>query len=103
MVLIADPVYTQELLVTNDKYLEKHDHARFKYTDIYWNGILFAKSGGPTYRPRRKLITHAYFASKMKAMSDMIADVIHECLSEWETRFPTGKLDLISEIATIVA
>ena len=100
--LITDPVYYQDLFVTHNKVLEKHDHAKILYTDLFWNSIIFEKSSASSYKPRRKLISHAFYANKLKAMSGMIFDEIHERLQVWETTYPTGELDLVAELAQIV-
>ena len=100
--LMCDPVYYQDLIVTHNKVLEKHEFTKNLYTDLFWNSILFEKSSAPSYKPRRKLISHAFYANKLKEMSGMIFDEIHERLKLWETTYPTGELDLVAELAQIV-
>ena len=65
------------------------------------NSIVFNKSEEPTYKPRRKLIAHSFYASKLRSMSDTIFDVIHERLLTWDKQHPSGEIDLVEELVDI--
>ena len=79
----------------------KHEHAKKVFSDLFWNSLLWAKSAEPSYKPRRKIITHAFYASKLKAMSDIIFSVIHHRILEWPTVYSSGELNLVDELCQI--
>lgn len=93
--IITDPDYVQDLFVTYNEVFTKQDHAKRLFSGLFWNSILFAKSAEPSYKPRRKLIAHAFYANKLRAMSDTIFEVIHHRLLEWPKLYPQGELDLV--------
>ena len=70
--VITDHDYLQDLFQTYNEVFTKHEHAKKVFSDLFWNSVLWAKSAEPSYKPRRKIITHAFYASKLKAMSDII-------------------------------
>lgn len=96
-----DPDYYQELFVTFNSVFTKQEHAKWLFSDFIWNALGFTKSDDPSYKPRRKLISHAFYASKLKAMSNIIFDQIYNELIKWETKYPDGHLDLVAELAQI--
>ena len=79
----------------------KGPHVGSLFAQIFDDGILSMQSDLPSYKPRRKVVAHALFASKLRAMSDTIFEVIHERLMEWSTLFPKGEMDLVEELITI--
>lgn len=44
------------------------------------------------------MISHALFASKLRAMSDTIYDVIQKRLLAWPKMYPTGEMDLVDDL-----
>lgn len=76
MLVISDADYLKDLYSTYDKFFTKEEHTRDLLTSLLHNSILTTPSADPTYKARRKLIAHAFYASKMRAMSDIIFDVI---------------------------
>ena len=76
--LITDPDYLQDLYTTYNNVFTKEDYVRNLFSsEFVWNCLLWQKSADPSYKPRRKLIAHAFYASKLKAMSDTIFEVIN--------------------------
>lgn len=69
---------------------------------LFGDGILAMNSATPSYKPRRKMISHALFASKLRAMSDTIFEVIHERLLEWPLLYPNGEMDLVNELINMM-
>ena len=65
------------------------------------NSIVFSKSEEPSYKPRRKLIAHSFYASKLRSMSDTIFDIIHKRLLTWDKSHPSGEIDLVEELVNI--
>ena len=82
--LITDPDYLQDLFVTYNNCFTKKEYTRDLMGGLMKNSIVFNKSAEPTYKPRRKLIAHSFYASKLRSMSDTIFDVIHERLLTWD-------------------
>ena len=99
--IISDADYIKDLFNTYDKFFTKQEHAKHLMSSLLPNGIIFAKSADPTYKTRRKLIVHAFYASKLRAMSDGIFDVIHQRLIQWPKLFPKGEFDLVKEMIHI--
>ena len=75
--IITDADYLQDLYQTYNDVFTKHGHAQRRFRPAFWHSILFAKSVEPSYKPRRKLISHAFYASKLRAMGDTIFEGIH--------------------------
>lgn len=99
--IISDPDYLQDLFVTYNDHFDKEGYARKLFSTLFWDSIIWAKSSDPTYKPRRKLISHAFYSNKLRAMSDTIFEVIHKRLLEWPKAFPDGQLDLVEELISI--
>jgi len=100
--IITDPDYLQDLFVTYNDVLSKQDHAQKLFAGLFYNSIIMSKSAEPSYKPRRKLISHAFYASKLRAMSDTIFEVLHHRLLEWPQVYPKGELDLVQELVQII-
>ena len=98
---MTDADYMKDLFTTYDKFFTKQEHARNLLSALLYNSILLTPSADPSYKVRRKLIAHAFYASKMRAMSDVIFDVIHQRLIQWPKLFPDGELDLVKELIHI--
>jgi len=96
--IVSDPDYVQDLYQTHDKVFDKQEHAKNLFSDLVWNSLLFKKTAEPSYKPRRKLITHAFYASKLRGMSEIILKAIHQRLLKWNTLYPEGELDLVKEL-----
>lgn len=47
------------------------------------------------------MVAHAFYASKLKAMSDTIFATIYNRLLKWPTLYPSGELDLVRELIQI--
>ena len=90
VLIISDPDYVQDLFTTYNEVFQKHEFTRNMFSDMTWRCLLWASSYDPTYKPRRKLISHAFVASKLRAMSDIMFEVINKRLLEWPNRYPSG-------------
>ena len=77
MLIISDPDYVKDLFTTYNEVFQKQEYTRNLFSDMIWNSLLFAPTAEPSYKPRRKLISHAFVASKLGAMSDTIFEVIN--------------------------
>lgn len=99
--LITDPDYVQDLFTTYNEVFTKQEYAKTLFSDLIWNCLMFQKSAEPSYKPRRKILSHAFYASKLKAMSDTIFSIIHKRLLEWPSLYPGGELDLVGELVQI--
>ena len=77
MLIISDPDYVKDLFTTYNEAFQKQEYTRNLFSDMIWNSLLFAPTAEPSYKPRRKLISHAFVASKLGAMSDTIFEVIN--------------------------
>ena len=75
--IITDADYFQDLFLTYNEVFTKHSHVQERYSELVWSSILWAKSAEPTYKPRRKLISHAFYKSKLQAMSKIMFDIIN--------------------------
>ena len=101
VLFVQDPDYLQDLFQTYNSVFTKEDHAKKAFSNLFWNSLIWTKSADPTYKPRRHLISHAFYASKLKAMSDTVFKVIEKRLMEWPTIFNEGKLDMVKELIHI--
>ena len=95
---ITDADYLQDMYRTYNDVFTKQEYSQHLFSNFAWNSLLWAKSSDPSYKPRRQLISHAFYASKLRAMSDTIFEVIHHRLLEWPELYPQGELDLVAEL-----
>lgn len=99
--VITDPDYVQDIFITHNKVSSKGPYIKELAGPLLNDGILVASSSAPSYKPRRKLISHALFASKLRNMSDTIFEVIQKRLLEWPTLYPESEMDLVDELIKI--
>ena len=99
--MITDPEYVQDLYVTYNEFFTKQDYTRNLFGDITWNSLIWTKSAEPTYKPRRKLIAHAFYASKLRSMSEIIKKTILERVLAWPELFADGELNMVPETSSI--
>lgn len=100
-IFITDADYLQDMFRTYDKAFTKHRFSQSLFGKFTWHSLIWARSDEPSYKPRRQLISHAFYASKLHAMSDTIFDTIHSRTVQWPQLFPQGQLDLVSELVQI--
>ena len=84
--------------MTYNELVDKHQHSQEVFADFGWHSLIWAKSAEPSFKPRRKIINHAFYASKLKAMSDIIFKAINNRILEWPTVFSNGVIDLPKEL-----
>ena len=77
MLLIQDPDYLKDLFQTYNEVFTKQDHAKQLFSRLWWNSLIWTQSSDPSYKPRRKMIAHAFYANNLRAMSETIFSVIH--------------------------
>jgi hypothetical protein len=70
--VITDEDYLQDCYRTYNDAFTKHPFAQTLFSNFMWSSIIWAKSAEPSYKPRRQLVAHAFYASKLKAMNDTI-------------------------------
>ena len=100
--IIADPEYLQELFTTHHKVFTKHFYTKTVFSDMIKRCLLFAQNDEPTYKQRRKLVSHAFTEKKVQErMSKTIFEVIEQRLLEWLTVYQDRELDLVSELVKI--
>ena len=87
--------------MTHNDCFTKQKHAKELFSRFIESSIIWAQSKDPFYKSRRKVISHAFYASKLKAMSDIVFKVIHERLLKWEQIYPSGELDMVSELISL--
>ena len=88
--VITDADYVRDLYRTYNDSFTKHPESQRLFSNFMWNSLIWSKSDEPTYKPRRKLVAHAFYASKLKAMSDTICETIHNRLLKWPELYPDG-------------
>ena len=96
--VFTDPDYLQDLYRTYNDAFTKHQFSRDHFSSFMWNSLIWAKSAEPSYKPRRRLVAHAFYASKLKAMNETIFETIHSRLLKWPQLYPNGKIDLVQEL-----
>jgi len=101
MLLINDADYVQDLFQKYNSVFTKGDYTRNLTTDLLYKSLIWTKSEDKSYKPRRKVVSHAFYGSKLQAMSDTIFEVIHERLLKWPTLYPSGQIDLVNELVII--
>jgi hypothetical protein len=89
------------LFVTYNDCFTKSDYTRNLLGGLMKNSLLINRSAEPSYKARRKLVAHAFYASRLKAMTETIFEVIHERLLSWEKWHPTGEIDLVEELTEV--
>ena len=99
--LITDADYVKDLFVTYNDCFTKSDYTRNLFGGFLKNSLLFNRTSEPSYKARRKLVAHAFYASRLRAMTEVIFEVIHERLLSWDKWHPTGEIDLVEEFATV--
>ena len=99
--MICDPDYVQDLYVTHNGAFTKHEYTKNLFSELTWNSLIWTKSAEPTYKPRRKLIAHAFYASKLRAMNDTMKKTILNRILAWPQLYKNGEVDLVSELANI--
>ena len=99
--IITDPDYVQDIFMTYNQVSTKGPHVGDLFGPILEDGIFTLFSEAPSYKPRRKVVSHALFASKLRAMSDTIFEVLHKRLLEWPTIYPKGEMDLVGELIKV--
>ena len=99
--LLSDTDYVKDLFVTYNDCFTKADYTRDLFGGFMKNSILFTKSADPSYKTRRKLIAHAFYASRLRAMTEVIFQVILERLLQWEKFHPTREIDIVEELTEI--
>ena len=78
--MIQDPDYLQDLFQKYNSVFTKGDYTKNLVGEMMRNALLWEKSASPSYKPRRKAVAHAFYASRLQAMSETIFEVIHERL-----------------------
>ena len=101
MLMINDPDYVQDLFQKYNNVFTKGDYTQKQFGDLIYNALIWTRSEDKSYKPRRKIVAHAFYGSKLQAMSDTIFEVIHERLLKWPTLYPSGQIDLINELASL--
>ena len=99
--LINDPDMVQDLFQKYNSVFTKDEYTKNLTSDMLRRSLIWAKSEEPTYKPRRKVVSHAFYASKLQAMSDTVFEVIHERLLQWPSLYPLGEIDLVKELVEI--
>ena len=99
--VITDADYIQDCFRTYNECFTKHNFAQNLFSKFMWNSIIWAPTAVPSYKPRRQLIAHAFYASKLKAMSNTMFEVIHSRMIQWPQLFPDGRVDLVAELSQI--
>jgi len=64
--IFSDPDYIQDLYQTYDKVFTKQEHARHLFSEMLWTSLLLTPTADPLYKPRRKLLSHAFYGSKLR-------------------------------------
>jgi cytochrome P450 len=98
MLIIADADYVQDLFQKYNSVFTKGDYTKNLIGDMLNKSLIWTKSEDKTYKPRRKVVSHAFYGSKLQAMSDTIFEVIHERLLKWPTLYSSGEIDLVNEL-----
>ena len=80
MLCINDADYVQDLFQKYNSVFTKADYTRHLTSDLLNKSLIWAKSEHKTYKPRRKVVSHAFYGSKLQGMSETIYEVIHERL-----------------------
>ena len=78
--IITDADYLQDMYRKYNHLFTKHDYGKRLMSCFGWNSLIWSKSAVPSYKPRRRLISHAFYSSKLNAMSDTIFDAIYSRL-----------------------
>ena len=99
--IFTDADYLQDMYRTYNDCFTKHPFAANLFSNFMWNALIWTKSAEPSYKPRRHLVAHAFYASKLKAMSDTIFATIYNRLLKWPALYPSGELDLVHELIQI--
>ena len=98
---ISDPDYVKDLFVTYNDCFTKSEYTKDMFGGLMANSILLNKTAEPSYKARRKLIAHSFYASRLRAMTETIFEVIHQRLLSWDKFHPTGEIDLVEELTEI--
>lgn len=99
--LINDADYVKDLFVTYNDCFTKSDYTKNLLGGLMRNSIVFSKTSEPSYKARRKLVAHAFYASRLRAMTETIFEVIHQRLLSWDKFHPSGEIDLVEELTEI--
>lgn len=98
---LTDPDYVQDLFQKYNDVFTKGEYTKNLTGEMLKKALIWTKSKDPSYKPRRKVMAHAFYASKLHAMSDAIFEVIHQRLLKWPSLFPNGEIDMVKELVQI--
>ena len=79
---VTDPAVIQEVYIDVNKFHTKHDMIRDFAAVWCPTAIFFQKSEDKNYMPKRKLMSAAFFKSKLGSLIEIIKDIMYKHLRE---------------------
>jgi hypothetical protein len=79
---VTEPSVIQEIYIDANKFHTKHDSIRDFAALWCPTAIFFQKSEDKTYMPKRKLMSAAFFKSKLGSLIEIIKDIMYKHLRE---------------------